>query len=877
MKKNHLFSTVFFLFLLTAASITRAQTVSSQKGLTTAVFNLQQGKIKIYLPDDIRPGDVISGTVVAEPEGKNEKQIEKNLAALKKYLIGFNNEKFPVSDAGKMFQFLVQPGKPVTTPLQLINASDVVSGQVALPTTAEKDQQPASGQCNVPSHALTGSPLRITGPFDGNASNTSYTLDNKPVEILAESPRQCIVTYPANAGGNHTLSGQENGKPVCSKQITGVDMDISAGKLNLQKGETTFINVNISGLQNLPDTALLTLTNISTDVITMADGNNIAVTIPPPADSAKGTYTRRFNIQSIKTGSFLVAVHLNLSESGSTIPSGTNTTTRKTLKCDCICVAKIETGKTSSNKTVYKANVTGSCSGMCGTGTTTFTVCANKTIKYAWTIKGDKKAAGIVGAANNQTVMVSEKNKDSAYTVVLTATTECDCNGSCSSSDAVSHPGTKGGGTPKDPTPKDPTPKDPIPPTPKDPIDPGKELFPPHKDSLPPIKDSLPPLKDSIPKICECKECRVAAGSRIEIYLDEDDIDPFSKDSVKWYNDQIFIAAPVIYSDCPDNCKPRTEVEIRTSIKYDDYRYPAVKTDWQRWPKFGRQPAPKILYKGEMLIEARYKCFCDEKLCGEGILTRKIYFIETNKCCDVIRKKSNGRMEFSLNGSGKVTILGNTLTVNISPYKPEPFTFPFNLEAIFCNLDDNQIYSLFTSIMQNESYNHTSILMDRPVDVPGITPYYGLTFMKQVNGREIGVYISVYKNSCVYDVSVFYADSMYEYAGPPFLKPADILRMSFNMGDANTAMFWTKALSILSHLARVYNYNQEAAYTTAISNYLNMLAFGTDYLYNRSNNPSFKQKLQALKDAINELRQRPNIGLIFITAKLISVSNVMNK
>ena len=44
-----------------------AQTISSQKGLTTAAINTPQGTITIYLPDDIRPGDHISGTVSANP------------------------------------------------------------------------------------------------------------------------------------------------------------------------------------------------------------------------------------------------------------------------------------------------------------------------------------------------------------------------------------------------------------------------------------------------------------------------------------------------------------------------------------------------------------------------------------------------------------------------------------------------------------------------------------------------------------------------------------------------------------------------------------------------------------------------------------------
>ena len=42
----------------------------------------QYGNVKVYLPDDIRPGDVISGRIVTDPLGKNSRQIEKNLVNL---------------------------------------------------------------------------------------------------------------------------------------------------------------------------------------------------------------------------------------------------------------------------------------------------------------------------------------------------------------------------------------------------------------------------------------------------------------------------------------------------------------------------------------------------------------------------------------------------------------------------------------------------------------------------------------------------------------------------------------------------------------------------------------------------------------------------
>ena len=306
---------LLFLFCL----YSKSQNISTQKGLTTVTFTLAKGKIKAYLPNDIRPGETISGSIVAEAVGKNARQIENNLSALKKYFINIQNEKYPV-DSYMSFQFMVAQDKPMTGVIQLITLSGVIENEVALPTTSWQDLQPAPSQCIIPTHALTASPLTITGPFDGDASNTKCSLNNKPLEILAESPRQCVVLYPADAKGLQNVYIQEKNQPSCIQNISTVQMNISAGKLSLLKGERTYINVSISGLQNLPDTAVLTLDNVTTNVVNMQPMNHVIILLIP--DSVKsGILNRRFNIQSIKSGDFTVTVNLDLPDNRSAVYS----------------------------------------------------------------------------------------------------------------------------------------------------------------------------------------------------------------------------------------------------------------------------------------------------------------------------------------------------------------------------------------------------------------------------------------------------------------------------------------------------------------------------------------------------------------------------
>jgi hypothetical protein len=105
-----------------------------------------------------------------------------------------------------MFQFLVSPERKLQGPIELLNINGIKTAELIFPET--KEQKPALAEFAIPFHALTGSPLRITGPFDGNSSNTNCTLNNKPMEILAESPGNVSFLY-LMMRRSHTLYGNK--------------------------------------------------------------------------------------------------------------------------------------------------------------------------------------------------------------------------------------------------------------------------------------------------------------------------------------------------------------------------------------------------------------------------------------------------------------------------------------------------------------------------------------------------------------------------------------------------------------------------------------------------------------------------------------------
>ena len=419
MRKSIFFSVVLSLFLLVPASITWAQSISSQKGLTTAVFPTQYGNVKVFLPDDGHPGNIISGTVVAEPKGNNERQIERNIAALAKHSVKIDGNNFPVTEKPSAFKWLLNQNLQVSAPVELIDANGKSAGKLNYSinifegTARFEGSANFSSRCNIPSHALTGSPLRITGSFDGNSSNTNCNLDNKPMQVLAESKSQCFVSYPESANGIQTLKVQESNQPECSQQVSSVQLNVSAGKLNLNRGENTYVDVNITGLQGLSDTCFLTVINATPAVVTMSPSNNVIIPLIPDSVSL-GTFNRRFDINSIRTGGFIVNVDISMVE------DWLNPYPDDGLPpiCKCSVSASIVKRTIINQRPTFAGVVQKSCAGdpqKCGEGTLT----------QFWEIVSGKENAEIVDESHSKQIVSIQPKNTGKFILKLIAINTC--------------------------------------------------------------------------------------------------------------------------------------------------------------------------------------------------------------------------------------------------------------------------------------------------------------------------------------------------------------------------------------------------------------------------------------------------------------------
>jgi hypothetical protein len=194
---------------------------------------------------------------------------------------------------------------------------------------------------HVPPTCAPGEPIRVTGPFDGDASNTTVRAGDKPVRVVAESPRGCVVQLPPDLPpGPVDVTVTEGGRTTRHRTAS-VRLKMSADQLDLLRGQSTKFHVVVEGLNGLPESAwtggpdpaflnraaldraapgaripgrtepgylLLTIENGSRDTITLAKstGEVIRLEIRRGDVSAKGTYEYHGVINSLKDGRFNV-------------------------------------------------------------------------------------------------------------------------------------------------------------------------------------------------------------------------------------------------------------------------------------------------------------------------------------------------------------------------------------------------------------------------------------------------------------------------------------------------------------------------------------------------------------------------------------------
>ena len=382
-------------------------------GLYTVKFDTPSGQLKVNLPDDMRAGDTISGTVVPEPNGSTDEERKTNRGTLEGYVVEISGQKFSVKQ-GSVGPFVIRqlqppgglgrppmppppdsffdvfvgvdppngptttrarihlvsfyPGPPphpsgaiitpdpkmsqpthpsgaiitpdpkitqpthpsgaIITPDPKMSQPTHTSGAIITPDPKITEPKPPAGGIttitgggfdskpqdldmvpgfNIPPLGQQGRNVIITGPFDGDSSNTSFRRDieKNPENVsagfglLAESPRKAVFQSPTDVTGQTEVTVRDG-----DKQTTGnfrnLGIKLSAPKTSLMKGESTELKVEVQGLEGIKQSVPLTIA--SQGVITMTGGNYQPLTIQPAEVGADGSYSTTRGITGLQAG-----------------------------------------------------------------------------------------------------------------------------------------------------------------------------------------------------------------------------------------------------------------------------------------------------------------------------------------------------------------------------------------------------------------------------------------------------------------------------------------------------------------------------------------------------------------------------------------------
>ncbi len=288
-------------------------------GLHTTSLASLRGTVRVYLPDDIRVGDTISGTVEVEPAGATPEERQRNGATLSGVVISLEEDETSVSDGSVRWRVPMLDNDTATLVLRDPSGAEV--GRTTVPVNPVADElgfhdQPNPTDYDLPPIVQFGNPFAISGPFDGEFVTTALDCGGE-LTLLAESPRTLIARAPLDLVGQHPMTLSEGGT-VVGRDVNVIQLHLSAGKLDLLRGETTVVTAEVTGFAGLEPEAYpieFEMVNHSPETVTMEGlEDNRYYQLISPEDistgedvSTEGSFVVESTLHGIHTGTFNIS------------------------------------------------------------------------------------------------------------------------------------------------------------------------------------------------------------------------------------------------------------------------------------------------------------------------------------------------------------------------------------------------------------------------------------------------------------------------------------------------------------------------------------------------------------------------------------------
>jgi hypothetical protein len=287
---------------------------NNANGLVVTTVGTPQGNIKVNLTDDIAAGDTISGTVETEPAGKNDAERAQNQGVLNGEVIDIGGQKTKVGD--KKISCIIPSTLTNETRTIVLqhNGQTVATTQIPILVTPP----PTPNQLTLPTGGQQGRTVECLGNF---VLTDQVKIGGTIMPPIAESPRKLVVRNTSETVGPTTIECSQHGT-VTQSPFRNIGIKLSAPKLNLRRGETTTLHVEVMGLAGITQPVPLDLVNNSPNVITMTGGEAQHLTINPTQVRQNGTAAIDRVLTGITTGNFRVTGTVIWTETYNAGPGG---------------------------------------------------------------------------------------------------------------------------------------------------------------------------------------------------------------------------------------------------------------------------------------------------------------------------------------------------------------------------------------------------------------------------------------------------------------------------------------------------------------------------------------------------------------------------
>lgn len=280
------------------------QGATKDRGYIAAKFATPYGGISVYLPNDIAPGDRITGTVFTDSDADEFKGLTVDLGDVRG-VAPKPNSRYRI--------FHVPTSVRSSVPL-IVRAKDGKQlGAIRIGVSPAPDPVDAY---TFPNFVQLGRPAVINGTFDGDITNTKFQFAGRDQSILAESPRSITIYVPYDSKPGPVSASIVEGSKGATAEIREISIDLHAGKEDLKKDEKTQVTLTVEGMAGLTEATIpfIQVQNLTPKILDL-DGQEIHTVIPKLTPDGK--FVKIFNAKSAGPGSFLLTTFV---EPGPGIP-----------------------------------------------------------------------------------------------------------------------------------------------------------------------------------------------------------------------------------------------------------------------------------------------------------------------------------------------------------------------------------------------------------------------------------------------------------------------------------------------------------------------------------------------------------------------------